>query len=110
MPRPGPATCCVAARRSRAAGDRTAMSFKDFDTDRDGHLSLDEFKAQGKDDLAFVDELLDLLIGDYCADDNRVYATGMSGGGIFASRLVCDMSDRIAAAVSVAALVYSETC
>ena len=64
----------------------------------------------GKDDLAFVDELLDLLIGDYCADDNRVYATGMSGGGIFASRLVCDMSDRIAAAVSVAALVYSDTC
>jgi len=36
-----------------AAGDRTAMSFKDFDTNKDGHLSLDEFKGQGKDDLAF---------------------------------------------------------
>lgn len=43
----------VAMLPAYATGDRTAMSFKDFDTNRDGHLSLDEFKAQGKDDLAF---------------------------------------------------------
>ncbi len=64
----------------------------------------------GKDDVAFVDELIDLLIAEYCVDDERVYVTGMSGGGVFASRLVCDMSDRVAAAVSVAALAYSDTC
>ena len=64
----------------------------------------------GKDDLAFVDELLDLLIADYCVDQSRVYATGMSGGGLFTSRLACDMSDRIAAAVSVAGFAYSDTC
>lgn len=29
------------------------MSFKDFDGNQDGYLSLDEFKAKGKDDLAF---------------------------------------------------------
>ena len=63
-----------------------------------------------KDDLAFTNELLDLLIDDYCVDENRVYATGMSGGGLFTSRLVCDMSDRIAAASSVAALAYSDSC
>lgn len=63
-----------------------------------------------KDDVAFVDELLDVLIADYCVDESRVYATGMSGGGLFTSRLVCDMSDRIAAAVSVAALAYSDSC
>jgi len=28
-------------------------SFKDCDTNKDGYLSLDEFKAKGKDDLAF---------------------------------------------------------
>lgn len=43
----------VAMLPAYAAGDRTAISFKDFDTNKDGHLSLDEFKAQGKDDLAF---------------------------------------------------------
>jgi Ca2+-binding EF-hand superfamily protein len=36
-------------------GDRSesGMSFKDFDANKDGTLSLDEFKAKGKDDLAF---------------------------------------------------------
>ena len=29
------------------------MSFKDYDSNKDGYLSLDEFKAKGKDDLAF---------------------------------------------------------
>jgi hypothetical protein len=28
-------------------------SFKDHDSNKDGYLSLDEFKAKGKDDLAF---------------------------------------------------------
>jgi len=40
------------------AGDRKGMtesdmSFKDYDTNKDGYLSLNEFKAKGKDDLAF---------------------------------------------------------
>ncbi len=70
-------------------------------------LSMDD---QGKDDFVFVHELLDLLIEDYCVDASRVYATGMSGGGLFTSQLVCAMSDRIAAAVSVAALHFSESC
>ena len=69
-----------------------------------------DLDAPGKDDLAFANELLDFLIANYCVDENRVYATGMSGGGLFTSRLVCDMSDRIAAASSVAALAYSDSC
>ncbi|HSJ80255.1 MAG TPA: EF-hand domain-containing protein [Thiobacillus sp.] len=43
----------VAILPAYAAGDRKAMSFKDFDTNKDGYLSLDEFKAKGKDELAF---------------------------------------------------------
>jgi len=71
---------------------------------------LADLDAPGKDDLAFTNELLDLLIEDYCVDESRVYATGLSGGGMFTSRLVCDMADRIAAASAVAALEYSDTC
>ena len=63
-----------------------------------------------KDDVEFTNELLDLLIEDYCVDETRVYATGMSGGGIFASQLVCESSDRLAAAVSVAAIYFPATC
>jgi len=36
-----------------AAGDLKGMSFKDFDANKDGYLSEEEFKAKGKDDLAF---------------------------------------------------------
>ncbi|MBW8305578.1 MAG: EF-hand domain-containing protein [Thiobacillus sp.] len=43
----------VAMLPAHAAGDRKAMSFKDLDTNKDGYLSLDEFEAKGKDDLAF---------------------------------------------------------
>jgi len=70
-------------------------------------LSMDD---AGKDDFAFAKDLLDLLIEDYCVDAERVYATGMSGGGLFTSQLVCAMSDRLAAAASVAALHFPESC
>lgn len=63
-----------------------------------------------KDDFAFANVLLDLLIDDFCVDATKVYATGMSGGGIFTSQLVCVMSDRIAAAVSVAAIYFPDSC
>ncbi len=63
-----------------------------------------------KDDVAFTNQLLDLLIEDYCVDAARVYATGMSGGGLFTSQLVCEMSDRLAAAVSVAAIYFPASC
>ncbi len=63
-----------------------------------------------RDDLAFVDALLDDLIGRWCVDSNRVYSTGMSNGGLFTARLVCERADRIAAAVSVAGLYHQPDC
>lgn len=38
-----------------AAGgmSESGKSFKDLDTNKDGYLSVEEFKAKGKDDLAF---------------------------------------------------------
>jgi polyhydroxybutyrate depolymerase len=81
-------------------------------TDTQGRNSWETLATDdpAKDDLEFTNELLDLLIEDYCVDATRVYATGMSGGGIFASQLVCEMSDRLAAAVSVAAIYFPASC
>ncbi|MBW8372311.1 MAG: EF-hand domain-containing protein [Thiobacillus sp.] len=67
----------------------SGMSFKDYDSNRDGYLSLEEFKAKGKDDLAFKaadidgDERLDRSEFDKYltrkASDQAKPATGTSG-------------------------------
>lgn len=58
------------------------------------------------DDVAFVDELLDALEAQLCADPARVYATGFSNGAGMAVRLACNLSDRIAAIGPVAGVSF----
>ncbi len=53
------------------------------------------------DDLAFVEQLLDTLEQTVCVDLDRVYATGMSNGGMFVHRLGCAMPERFAAIAPV---------
>jgi hypothetical protein len=65
------------------------QSFKDHDSNKDGYLSLDEFKAKGKDDLAFKaadingDERLDRSEFDKYlarkANDQSAPGSGTSG-------------------------------
>jgi len=71
---------------------------------------LDPSQDPTRDDLAFANELLDIVIESLCVDETRVYTTGMSNGGYFSSVLVCEMSDRIAAAASIAALSHADDC
>lgn len=63
-----------------------------------------------RDDIAFAEAVLDRVIATACIDEARVYTTGMSNGGYFSSRLVCELADRIAAAASVAALTHPDDC
>lgn len=60
------------------------------------------------DDVGFVSKLLDKLARQYAVDRNRVYATGISNGGLFSYVLACRLSGRIAAAAPVAATLDSE--
>lgn len=62
------------------------------------------------DDLAFARALIDDLVANWCADSNRIYMAGMSMGGFFTSRLVCELADRVAAAMSVGGLSHPDTC
>jgi polyhydroxybutyrate depolymerase len=55
------------------------------------------------DDVRFVDALVEALGRSHEADPGRVFAAGMSNGGFFATRLGCDLPDRIAAIAMVAA-------
>lgn len=63
-----------------------------------------------RDDLAFADALIDLMVAEWCGDALRIYSTGMSNGGFFTAELVCNRADRIAAGVSVAGVSHAESC
>jgi polyhydroxybutyrate depolymerase len=60
------------------------------------------------DDIGFVSKLLEKLVSRYRLDRKRIYATGMSNGGLFSYALACALSGRIAAAAPVAATLVSE--
>lgn len=53
------------------------------------------------DDVAFVDALLDAVARQRAIDPRRVYATGISNGGIFSHYLAAHLAGRIVAIASV---------
>ena len=66
----------------------------------------------GADDLGFVETLLDHLEETHDIDTDRIYAIGMSNGGMMSYLLACRLSQRIAAITSVTGsmTVDSATC
>lgn len=63
-----------------------------------------------EDDVGFTDALIEHIATSYCVDRDRVYATGMSNGGIMSWRLACDLSTKIAAIVPVAGINLTSSC
>jgi polyhydroxybutyrate depolymerase len=57
----------------------------------------------GADDVSFVQAFIVELERLYKIDPKRIYATGISNGGFFSTRLACDSADTFAAVASVAA-------
>ncbi len=53
------------------------------------------------DDLSFVHAVIDLLVNSYDVDSTRIYAVGMSNGGLLAYQLAAQMPDRLAAVAVV---------
>ncbi|MEX1026974.1 MAG: PHB depolymerase family esterase [Candidatus Paceibacterota bacterium] len=62
------------------------------------------------DDVDFTRRLLDDLATVVNVDQKRVFATGMSNGGIITYRLASELSDRIAAVAPVGGPMGTETC
>jgi polyhydroxybutyrate depolymerase len=69
----------------------------------DGRTAAGVLARTDVDDLGFVAALIDRLVRDERVDPARVFATGISNGGIFSYRLACDLSDKVAAIAPVAA-------
>ena len=68
----------------------------------------------GRGDPATDIRFLDQVISDVAAvrriDTARVYAVGVSGGGVMAYRLACDLTGRLAGAGSVSGAMLLEDC
>ena len=62
------------------------------------------------DDVGFVAALLDDLAELAEIDRDRVFATGMSNGGMLAYRLASELSERIAAIASIAGPMGTDRC
>jgi polyhydroxybutyrate depolymerase len=66
--------------------------------------------AESIDDVAFTAAMLDDLATVAPIDRRRIYATGMSNGGMMAYRVAAELSDRIAAIAPVAGPMGTPEC
>lgn len=63
----------------------------------DGRLATPIFAAGNYDDVGFVAALLTHVEATFAIDPRRIYATGMSNGGMFVQRLACELDGTFAA-------------
>jgi polyhydroxybutyrate depolymerase len=75
-----------------------------------GGVCCGEANSQRVDDVAFIRTLMDRLNKMYPIDSARVFVTGFSNGAMMAYRLACELSDRVAAIVSVSGTLRIEDC
>lgn len=67
-------------------------------------------EENGINDVAFVSQMLDEILAMGIADSSRVYAMGMSRGGMMVYTVACGLPGRFAAIASVAGTLSSGTC
>jgi len=103
----------IAFHGSAGNGPRMAELTK-FHTKSKGYLTLyptsSGFWNDGRaetsaklDDLAFTDAMIDFVVQTYGADRNRVFAAGVSNGGMMTHRLACERTSSIRAYATVVA-------
>ncbi len=62
------------------------------------------------DDVGFIRALIERLEHDYAVDPRRIFATGMSNGGMMTYRLGCQLSDKLAAIAPVSGSLNDTSC
>ena len=70
-------------------------------------VNADEHR-DGTDDVRFFAALIDHLASTHTIDRSRVYATGISNGGMMSLRLACDLANQITAVAIVTGSMWDE--
>lgn len=65
------------------------------------------YSHEGDYDIQFMRQLLNDVPSNYCVDDTRIFAVGMSNGGGFAEIAGCRMSDRFRAVAGISGAYYT---
>ena len=65
-----------------------------------------DFEYRKVDDVAYIGKVIDDVARTHAVDRSRVFVVGVSGGGFMAHRLACDLSEKIAAVVSVSGATW----
>lgn len=60
------------------------------------------------DDVGFISAMIDHVSARYTIDPDRIYATGMSNGGMMAHRLGMELAGRLAAIAPVVATLFGD--
>jgi polyhydroxybutyrate depolymerase len=60
-------------------------------------------------DVNFISQICTYMVANKSVDATKIYATGISNGGFMASRLGCELSDKIAAIAAVAGSMEQNT-
>ncbi|MCE9600300.1 MAG: prolyl oligopeptidase family serine peptidase [Spirochaetia bacterium] len=66
--------------------------------------------TDNKDDVAFIRAVVQNIKGQYAVDSSRVYATGMSNGGMMTHRLACEAADVFTGVAPVSGALNFEPC
>jgi len=61
-------------------------------------------------DVVFIRDLIDRLVGYGGVDPRRVFVTGMSNGAAMAQRVACELADRVTAVASVSGSLLVDPC
>ncbi len=75
-----------------------------------GRPAVGYASRRGVDDVAFARALIRKVSAEQDVDASRIFAVGLSAGGMMAYTLACDMPDQIAAIAVVAATLADESC
>jgi polyhydroxybutyrate depolymerase len=76
-----------------------------------GGQDHEQSRTEQADDVDFLNQMLDQMALKFSVDAARVYATGLSEGGLMAMKVGCSMADRIAGIAPVgAAMPKSMIC
>jgi polyhydroxybutyrate depolymerase len=67
-------------------------------------------RDQNVDDVGFIRQIVANVTRQMNIDRKRIYATGMSNGGLMSYRLACEMSDVVKAIASVAGTDNTRAC